>query len=104
MIPLEFMDGSSSGTGTRPPVGMAGVTAFLLARPPEHEDSYFSALQETTPLTAVLLIGICSGVDPPRRSGLLQAAPTPAAISPSGALHRTEFDNFRHRWYLFLAP
>jgi len=42
---------------------MAGVTAFLFWHVLLNtEKSYFSALQETTPLTAVALLGICAGL------------------------------------------
>jgi hypothetical protein len=61
MIPLEFMDGKKLWDWNKAAwVGMAGVTAFLFWHVLLNtEDSYFSALQETTPLTAILLIGIC---------------------------------------------
>ena len=61
MIPLEFMDGKKLWDWNKAAwVGMAGVTAFLFWHVLLNtEQSYFSALQKTTPLTAVLLIGIC---------------------------------------------
>jgi len=61
MIPLEFMDGKKLWDWNKAAwVGMASVTAFLFWHVLLNtEDSYFSALQRTTPLTAILLIGIC---------------------------------------------
>ncbi|HSP54529.1 MAG TPA: choice-of-anchor L domain-containing protein [Dehalococcoidia bacterium] len=61
MIPLEFMDGKKLWEWNKAAwVAMAGVSAFLFWHVLLNtESSYFSALQKTTPLTAVLLIGIC---------------------------------------------
>jgi hypothetical protein len=42
---------------------MAGVTAFLFWHVLlNQEKAYYSALQETTPATAVVLLGICLGL------------------------------------------
>jgi hypothetical protein len=61
MIPLEFMDGKKLWDWNKAAwVALAGVAAFLFWHVLLNtESSYFSALQKTTPLTAVLLIGIC---------------------------------------------
>jgi hypothetical protein len=64
MVPLEFMDGKKLWDWNKAAwVAMTGVTAFLFWHVLLNtEDSYFSALQKTTPLTAILLIGICAAL------------------------------------------
>ena len=61
MIPLQFMDGKKLWDWNKAAwVGMAGVTAFLFWHVLlNKEKAYFSALQQTTPLTALLIGGIC---------------------------------------------
>jgi hypothetical protein len=61
MIPLRFMDGHKLWEWSRLAwLAMAGVTAFLFWHVLLNtESAYFSALQETTPATALLLLGIC---------------------------------------------
>ncbi len=61
MIPLRFMDGHKLwGWNKLGWLAMAAVTAFLFWHVLlNKQQAYFSALQETTPATAVVLLGIC---------------------------------------------
>ncbi len=64
MIPLRFMDGYKLwGWNKVAWLTMAGATGFLFWHVLlNQEKAYYSALQETTPATAVILLGICLAV------------------------------------------